>query len=213
MVSFFVSFLFVSCFFFFITFNICIIGFLPADQIGALGYYLALSIIYLIIGLIWLGICMVYKYDLLAIQGWISLVILLGMIETALAFFDLNQWNQDGLRSYGTLGACVFFGACKVCLFISMFVCFSSSSIAFDYGYNISKRAISRVLILLVSLGYGMLKPSLGPLLYQVLLLGTVYFLVSLACKLCFFFILFYDDHYVISSLPPSYMYIYLYFT
>lgn len=133
-------------------------GFLPADQFGALRFFQVLSLLYLALGLVWAVLCARHRDDLLAIQGWISLVLLLGMVETSLAFSDLNAWNQDGMRNYSTLGARVFFGA--------------------------SKRALSRVLVLMVALGYGMLKPSLGPLLYQVLLLGSLYFLVSLASDL-----------------------------
>ena len=41
------------------------------------------------------------------------------------------------------------------------------------------KRAMSRVLVLIVVLGYGLVKPRLGPLKEKVLGLGFVYFAVA----------------------------------
>ena len=55
--------------------------------------------------------------------------------------------------------------------------------------FGVTKRAASRVLVLMVSLGYGVVRPSLGDEMDKILYLGAAYFLLSLV--------------YTISSLMP----------
>merc|ERR1719193_761710 len=41
------------------------------------------------------------------------------------------------------------------------------------------KRTLARMLVIIVSLGFGIVKPRLGPLLHKILLLGGIYFILG----------------------------------
>ncbi|CAM9495184.1 unnamed protein product, partial [Phaeothamnion confervicola] len=111
-------------------------GYLPGETYGCLPFFLALSAIYLALGLAWTVACFCHTRDLLAVQLWVSGVLLLGMTETAAKYFDYRGWNEDGTRHTGVLVFAILMGA--------------------------AKRALSRVLVLMISMGYGLVKPSLG---------------------------------------------------
>jgi hypothetical protein len=85
---------------------------------------------------------------------WITVVIALGMIETTLIFAHYLSWNDEGRTNVSLSVAGIFFG--------------------------VSKRAASRVLVQLVALGYGVVRPSLGEEMNRVIYLGGTYFLLSL---------------------------------
>lgn len=92
------------------------------------------------------------------LQMWISGVLAVGMIETTLLFAHFLNWNDKGVPALGITVTGLLFGTIK--------------------------RAMSRVLVLLVSLGYGVVRPSLGDDMRRVLLLGCAYFVLSLTYTL-----------------------------
>ena len=140
-------------------------GYLPADLFGNLPFYGMMSCAYVVLGILWLAVCFIHSSELLPLQLWITAVLGLGMIETTLLFLHYLTWNDYGNPS-------VF-----------------ASTMAMIFG--VTKRAASRVLVLMVSLGYGVVRPSLGDEMDKILYLGGAYFLLSLV--------------YTISSLmPPS---------
>lgn len=98
---------------------------------------------------------MLYHRDqLMPLQFWITAVLAIGMIETTLLFTHFINWNDYGVPSFGiTLTGLVF---------------------------GVTKRALSRVLIQLVALGYGVVRPSLGEEMNRVLYLGAAYFILSM---------------------------------
>eukprot|EP00636_Phaeomonas_parva_P000552 CAMPEP_0118857344 /NCGR_PEP_ID=MMETSP1163-20130328/4489_1 /TAXON_ID=124430 /ORGANISM="Phaeomonas parva, Strain CCMP2877" /LENGTH=557 /DNA_ID=CAMNT_0006790647 /DNA_START=186 /DNA_END=1859 /DNA_ORIENTATION=- len=133
-------------------------GYLPAADWGKLPFYGSLALIYLFLGLSWCILMVTYVKDLLAIQSWISVVIFLAMVETAAQYFSYNNWNASGLRDSGGL--------------------------IFALLVGVSKRSLSRVLVLMVSTGYGVVKPSLGSVLYKILVLGGLHFVFALTLSL-----------------------------
>lgn len=92
------------------------------------------------------------------LQMWISGVLAVGMIETTLLFAHFLNWNDSGVAALGITVTGLLFGTVK--------------------------RAMSRVLVMLVSLGYGVVRPSLGEDMPRVLYLGGAYFVLSLAYTL-----------------------------
>eukprot|EP00968_Pinguiococcus_pyrenoidosus_P025451 scaffold6070_cov295-Pinguiococcus_pyrenoidosus.AAC.15 len=110
-----------------------------------------MAIIYLFIGLVWTVLMFRFMQELIAVQFWISLVLLLAMIETAAKYFAYDEWNMSGSQHLGGMNAAFPVFALLV---------------------GISKQALSRVLVLMVSTGYGIVKPSLGDMLYGML--GTL---------------------------------------
>jgi len=116
-------------------------------------FFATMSLCYLGIGLIWFVLCFRYWKELLRLQNCISGVIALGMIETATWYFDYVSFNATGVRSIGPVVVGVL-----------------ASTI---------KKTVSRLLVLVVSLGYGVVRPTLGSTAYKVVLLGFVYFMFS----------------------------------
>jgi hypothetical protein len=129
-------------------------GYLPADLFGDLPFYLTLFICYLIVGLTWLVLCLFYADQLMPLQIWISAVLAVGMVETSMLFAHFMNWNDEGRPALAITVIGLVFG--------------------------VIKRAMSRVLVQLVSLGYGVVRPSLGEDMNRVLYLGGAYLVCSL---------------------------------
>lgn len=82
----------------------------------------------------------------------------IAMIETTMLYFHFIDWNENGVPTTAITIVGVFFGALK--------------------------RALSRVLVMLVCLGYGVVRPSLGEEMHRVLYLGGSYFVLSFVYSL-----------------------------
>jgi hypothetical protein len=96
----------------------------------------------------------VFRSDqLMPLQFWITGVMVIAMIETTMLYAHFIDWNDNGVPTTAVTVVALFFGALK--------------------------RALSRVLVMLVCLGYGVVRPSLGDDLNRVLYLGGSYFVLS----------------------------------
>jgi hypothetical protein len=133
-------------------------GYLSADLWPNLPFYGTVSLVYLLIGVCWFGVSLRHWRKLLAIQNWIAGVVFLGMAESATVYFENLAYNADGLEDDGV-------------------VVFSTLLSAF-------KLTVSRVLVLVVAMGYGVVKPTLGTTRYKVTLLGVIYFVFGAALLL-----------------------------
>lgn len=125
-------------------------GFLPGELYHLLPFYGAMSLLYLSLGVLWLILCARYWRELLRLQNCISGVIALGMVETATWYFDYVSFNASGTRGLGPVVVGVF-----------------ASSV---------KKTVSRLLVLVVCLGYGVVRPTLGEAGWRVCVLGVLYF-------------------------------------
>lgn len=96
--------------------------------------------------------------QIMPLQFWISGVMVIAMIETTMLYFHFIDWNENGVPTTAITIIAVFFGALK--------------------------RALSRVLVMLVCLGYGVVRPSLGEEMHRVLYLGGSYFVLSFVYSL-----------------------------
>ena len=108
-------------------------GYLAANDYPFLPFYAIMSFIYLIYAIGWLIVSALQWKDLLRIQYWIAAVILLGMIEKAVFYLEYSNINNSGVSVKGAI------------LFAELVSCL--------------KRTLSRILVLIVSLGYGIVKP------------------------------------------------------
>ncbi|GMI73230.1 hypothetical protein HRI_000992300 [Hibiscus trionum] len=99
-----------------------------------------------------------YWKDIIQLQYHITAVIGLGMCEMALWYFEYANFNATGSRPMGiTLWAVTITAV---------------------------KKTVSRLLLLVVSMGYGVVRPTLGGVIFKVLLLGLTYFVFSEALGL-----------------------------
>eukprot|EP00299_Pterocystis_sp_00344_P008120 c2948_g1_i1.p1 GENE.c2948_g1_i1~~c2948_g1_i1.p1 ORF type:complete len:498 (-),score=90.91 c2948_g1_i1:70-1524(-) len=129
-------------------------GYLPGELYQFIPLFGYLAIGYLVLGLIWGVLCVIHRHDLLHLQHYVSVVIMLGLLETMTWYVDYRNFNLTGSRAIGPVIAGVLLS-------------------------NV-KRTLSRLLVLIVCMGYGVMKPSLGSdQRNKVIALGVVYFVFS----------------------------------
>uniref|UniRef100_A0A182KAB2 GOST seven transmembrane domain-containing protein n=1 Tax=Anopheles christyi TaxID=43041 RepID=A0A182KAB2_9DIPT len=117
-------------------------------------FYGAMCLVYVLLGIVWLTVSSLQWRDLLRIQFWIGGVILLGMLEKAMFYGEYQSINSTGVSVKGMV------------LLAEWVSC--------------GKRTLARMLVIIVSLGFGIVKPRLGPMLHRVVGTGVLY--LVLAC-------------------------------
>ena len=128
-------------------------GYLSAADWLLLPFYGFMCIFYVILGIIWLMLSFLQWRDLLRVQFWIGGVILLGMLEKATFYAEYQSINNTGMRVQGAM------------LFAEWVSC--------------AKRTLARMLVVIVSLGFGIVKPRLGSTLHRVVGVGFLYFFLA----------------------------------
>jgi len=107
----------------------------------------------LIVAFIWFILSLKRWHQLLKLQYCIAGVIALGMIESATLYFENLGYNISGQNYVGAMIVGV--------LIITI------------------KKAVSRILVLVVAMGYGIVRPTLGTSKNKVLLYGILYLIFS----------------------------------
>lgn len=97
-----------------------------------LQFYGAMCLVYLVFGIIWLGVSFMQWRDLLRIQFWIGGVILLGMLEKAMFYAEYQSINSNGVSVRG--------------------------AVLLAEWVSCAKRTLARMLVVIVSLGFGIVK-------------------------------------------------------
>ncbi|XP_078440843.1 lung seven transmembrane receptor family protein [Wolffia australiana] len=128
-------------------------GYLPGRMSPLLRFYGAISIAFLLLGVFWFLQYARFWKEVLQLQNSITLVIALGMLETTLWYFDYAEFNETGVRPMGITVWAVTTG--------------------------VVRRTVSRVIILVVSMGFGVVRPTLGGLTSKVIMLGGTFFVAS----------------------------------
>ncbi|KAJ0983795.1 hypothetical protein J5N97_002151 [Dioscorea zingiberensis] len=128
-------------------------GYLPGRMAPLMIFYGSMSLAFVLLGIFWFSQYAKFWREVMPLQNCITLVISLGMFEMALWYFEYAEFNETGIRPGGITFWAVTFGTVK--------------------------RAIARVLILVVSMGYGVVRPTLGGLTSRVMMLGATFFLAS----------------------------------
>ncbi|VDN06879.1 unnamed protein product [Thelazia callipaeda] len=128
-------------------------GYLSAIDYPLLRFYGFMWFFYAILAIVWLVCCLCYWMDILRIQFCIGAVIVAGMIEKGMFYSEYATMNDEGITAHGFIEAAELVS----CL----------------------KRSMARVLIIIVSLGYGVVKPRLGSTLNRVISVGIIYFVFS----------------------------------
>uniref|UniRef100_A0A673A6X9 GOST seven transmembrane domain-containing protein n=1 Tax=Sphaeramia orbicularis TaxID=375764 RepID=A0A673A6X9_9TELE len=105
---------------------------------------MVMCIVYVLFGALWLFWCACYWRDLLRIQFWIGAVIILGMLEKAVFYSEYQSIRYKGDYVQG--------------------------AVIFAELLSALKRSLARILVLIVSLGYGIVNVYLNLILIHVLL-------------------------------------------
>ncbi|XP_067412876.1 transmembrane protein 87A-like isoform X3 [Emydura macquarii macquarii] len=128
--------------------------YVSASEWPLMVFYMVMCVVYVFYGVLWLVLLACYWRDILRIQFWIGAVILLGMLEKAVFYAEFQSIQSQGVS---VQGAVIFAEVlCAV------------------------KRMLARVLVIIASLGYGIVKPRLGALLNRVVGVGLMYLLFSI---------------------------------
>uniref|UniRef100_A0A7S3UDB9 GOST seven transmembrane domain-containing protein n=1 Tax=Picocystis salinarum TaxID=88271 RepID=A0A7S3UDB9_9CHLO len=133
-------------------------GYLPGMMAPNLPFFGVMSILYVALGAIWLLVYAINWKEVVMVQHCISAVILLGMVETMVWYLDYENFNRTGERPYLTTLVAIVLG----CL----------------------RKTLARFLVLAVSMGYGVVKPTLAGLQQRVLALCGAYLLFSLSLEI-----------------------------
>eukprot|EP00045_Choanoeca_perplexa_P007623 m.69989 g.69989 ORF g.69989 m.69989 type:complete len:575 (+) comp14147_c0_seq1:110-1834(+) len=130
-------------------------GYLEAALMPERTFYGVLGLFYLFLGLFWLALLGLHFKDLLRVQFWIGGVVFLGMLEMSVSYGDLDHLNKHGYRSKGLM------------IFAKLLFA--------------GKNTLARLLVLVVSMGYGIVKPRIGNSFKQIVALGLSYYFFAAA--------------------------------
>ncbi|XP_060083799.1 transmembrane protein 87A-like [Ylistrum balloti] len=128
--------------------------YISAQDWPLLIFYGVMGLVYIIYGIVWLVMLACSWRDLLRVQFWIGAVIALGMLEKAVFYAEFQSISSTGQSVRG--------------------------AIIFAEFVSCTKRTLARILVIIVSLGFGIVKPRLGPTFRKVIGVGALYFFVSL---------------------------------
>lgn len=128
-------------------------GYLPGRMAPLMSFYAFMSLAFVLLGVFWFYQYARFWREVFPLQNCITLVITLGMLEMALWFFDYAEFNETGIRPTGITVWAVTFG--------------------------VVKRTVARLIILMVAMGYGVVRPTLGGLTSKVITVGVTFFLAS----------------------------------
>ncbi|KAL8277940.1 hypothetical protein RQP46_009572 [Phenoliferia psychrophenolica] len=127
-------------------------GHLPSGEYPKVMFYFILTLVYLAIGVYWAALCFFNRGELLPIQHYISATIIFLVFEmfTIYKYYDyLNTVGHPGIAN-------------ALLLLVSVL--------------NAGRNSLSFFMLLITAMGYGIVRPSLGPVMLKVRLLALVHF-------------------------------------
>ena len=125
-------------------------GHLNAEQYPYLKSYLLLSMLYILVGAVWLFFNLKYKEHLIRIHHAITAIFVISMIEFILTYVDFDRFNSTGRRNYYFLGV--------------------------NVTLNVVRNTAARVFALLVSLGFGITRHSVAEFHAKIAILAFLFF-------------------------------------
>ena len=126
-------------------------GYLNLVDYPGLIFYGVMVAAYVILGIIWMILLAISYKDLLKLQFWIAVVIFLGMLEKAFFVAMYSSVNQTGAHV-----------ETRPLYIVAELV-------------SSAKKSLVRMLLIIVSLGYGTVKPTLGGQMSKVIAIGCMY--------------------------------------
>lgn len=127
-------------------------GELPASQIAKLAFYGGLTIVYAVIGALWAFLYVQHRHDILAVQNYITAIVIFLIVEMAITWVFYDYQNNHGSNTFS-----------KVLMTLVAVL-------------NAARNSFSFFLLLIVCMGYGVVKPSLGGLMKWIRGLAGLHF-------------------------------------
>ncbi|TVY62696.1 Membrane protein PTM1, partial [Lachnellula suecica] len=131
-------------------------GELPASEIAKLPFYGGITIVYAVIGVFWGFLYVQHRHDILPVQNYITAIIIFLVIEMLMTWGFYDYLNRAG----SNLGS-------KALMIIVAIL-------------NAARNSFSFFLLLIVCMGYGVVKPSLGKTMVWVRYLAGAHFVFGL---------------------------------
>ncbi|KAI1327826.1 lung seven transmembrane receptor-domain-containing protein [Xylariaceae sp. FL0255] len=132
-------------------------GELPATQIPKLPFYGGITILYAVVTVFWGFLYYQHRYDILPVQNYITAILVFLVVEMLLTWAFYDVLNRQG----SSIGS-------KVLLILVAIL-------------NAFRNSFSFFLLLIVCMGYGVVKPSLGKTMTYVRWLAVAHFVFGLA--------------------------------
>jgi hypothetical protein len=125
-------------------------GYLPGELYYNLPFFLVMAVLYTVVVLMWFGLICYYRSDgVLPVQYHIGVVAVLGLMEVVAWYIQYSSYNENGTRNAGLITTAVILSTLK--------------------------KTTTRILILVVCMGYGIVRPTLGDNATKVMVFGFLY--------------------------------------
>ncbi|KHJ35360.1 putative integral membrane protein [Erysiphe necator] len=131
-------------------------GQLPGSQIAKLPFYGGITIAYVVVGAFWAFLYVQHRHDILPVQNYITAIIIFLIVEMLMTWGFYDYMNRTG----SSIGS-------KVLMVIVAIL-------------NAGRNSFSFFLLLIVCMGYGVVKESLGKTMVYVRWLAGAHFFFSL---------------------------------
>jgi seven-transmembrane receptor/PTM1-like protein len=131
-------------------------GELPATQVPKLPFYGGISILYALLAVFWGFLYYQHRSDILPVQNYITAILVVLVVEMLMTWGFFDYLNQNG----SNIGAKV--------LLVTVAI------------LNAARNSFSFFLLLIVCMGYGVVKPTLGKTMVYVRWLAIAHFVFGL---------------------------------
>lgn len=146
-------------------------GTMPAAEYPKVGLYFWLTVVYALMAAGWGYLCFTHRTELLPIQHMITAILAFLVVDMAIQWaymhyqnaHNIDYWHMRALYP-GNPGVTA---ALRALLAITSFM-------------DAAKTTLSLFLLLVVSLGYGVVRPTLGPVMRRVQLLAAAHFIFGI---------------------------------
>ncbi len=127
-------------------------GELPATQIPKLPFYAAITVIYGFLAIGWGALYFIHRRDVLPVQNYISAILVFLVVEMFMTWLFYDYQNRHGMNA----------GAKALLVAVSIL--------------SAGRNSFSFFLLLIVCMGYGVVKPTLGKQMVYVRYLAITHF-------------------------------------
>ncbi|RDL39712.1 Uncharacterized protein BP5553_04052 [Venustampulla echinocandica] len=131
-------------------------GELPASEIAKLPFYGGITIVYAVVGAFWAFLYVQHRRDILPVQNYITAIIIFLVVEMLMTWGFYDYLNRNGSN----------IGSKALMIIVAIL--------------NAGRNSFSFFLVLIVCMGYGVVKPSLGKTMVYVRYLAAAHFVFSL---------------------------------
>lgn len=132
-------------------------GELAAAQIAKLPFYAAITMVYAFAAIAWGALYWLHRHDILAVQNYITAILVFLVVEMFMTWLFYDYQNRHGLNV----------GAKALLVVVSIL--------------SAGRNSFSFFLLLIVCMGYGVVKPTLGKTMIYVRWLAGAHFVFGVA--------------------------------